>query len=86
MRRGWSHADFIKYGTPYVQDARIAHYDAQTGELLAKITNKGEQGATATTPDCRLLAELRATMQTLVATQTKKWDYMFLKLDKALKE
>ena len=86
VRRRWSHADFMKYGTPYVQDARIASYDAKTGELLAKITNQGEQGASATTPDCNLLTELRIAMQTLVETQTKKWDYMFMKLDKALKE
>lgn len=85
-KRGWSHADFIKYGTPFVQDPQIAEYDAKAGELLAKITNQGEQGAAAATPDCKLLAELRGTMQALVASQTSKWDYMFAKLDKALQE
>lgn len=85
-KRGWSQAEFIKQGTPFVQDDQIADFDSQTGELLAKITDKGELGASAATPDCKLLGELRATMQALIDTQGRKWDYMFNKIDKALKE
>lgn len=85
-KRNWSHAEFIKLGTPYVQDDQIADYDAKSNDLLASIADKGERGASAATPDCKLLDELRGTMKTLVATQVAKWDYMYAKLDRALKE
>lgn len=85
-KRGWSSADFIKLGTPYVQDEKITEFDTKSNELLARIADKGEQGAAAATPDCTLLDELRGIMTILVETQMAKWDYMYAKLDRALKE
>ena len=65
---------------PFVQDDKIAEFDLTSGELLDRINSAGEAGG-AKIPDCKLLADLRATMQRLVATQTAKWTYMFGKLD-----
>lgn len=85
-KRNWSSADFIKLGTPYVQDEKITEFDTESNELLASIADKGEQGAAAATPDCKLLDELRGIMKVLVETQMAKWDYMYAKLARALKE
>ncbi len=85
-KRRWSHAEFIKQGTSLVQNERISQFNEKIGELLAKITSKGEQGAAAPKPDCKLLLELQGTMKSLVQVQTKKWDFMFRQLDKALKQ
>lgn len=84
-KRGWSTERFMAEAAPFVQDDRIAEFDQTSGELLNKINSAGEASGAAV-PDCALLADLRATMQQLVATQTAKWSYMFQKLDAALKK
>ena len=83
-KRGWSTEQFLTEAAVYVQDDRIANLDTRSGELLSRLNTMGEVGASSTTPDCKLLTELRATMKALVDTQTEKWTYMFTKLDKAL--
>lgn len=85
-KRGWSQDQFMAEASTYVQDDRIAEFDQTSGELLAKLNSMGETGSSAAAPDCRLLQELRATMKALVDTQTRKWAYMFQKLDVALKQ
>ena len=44
----------------------------------------GQEGATAATPDCAVLLELRACMKVLVDTQSAKWSYMFEKIETEL--
>lgn len=83
-KRGWSHDQFLKEATPFVRDDKIAVYDRESEQLLTDISSDGQEGADAPTPDCTLLADLRARMQVLLETQTAKWTYMFQKLDAAL--
>ena len=83
-KRHWAHEQFIKEAAPFVADDKIAAYDQQSNALLEKIASGGEAGAAAATPDCSVLESLRASMKTLVDTQTAKWTYMNDKLDAEL--
>lgn len=83
-KRGWSHDQFMKEAAPFVLDDKIAEYDQTSTDLLAEISTLGQEGAEASTPDCKLLEELRSRMATLVGSQTAKWTYMFGKLDAEL--
>lgn len=85
-KRGWSHDQFMKEAAPFVRDEKTAVFDQSTDELLSAISTMGQEGASADTPDCALLLELRARMKTLVETQTTKWTYMFDKLETELKK
>ncbi len=83
-KRGWPHDVFLKEAAPFVRDEKIAELDQSTDELLTAISKLGDEGATAASPDCALLLELRARMTLLVETQTAKWAYMFGKIDTEL--
>lgn len=83
-KRGWPHDVFLKEAAPFVRDEKIAELDQSTDELLTAISKLGDEGATAASPDCALLLELRARMTLLVETQTAKWTYMFGKIDTEL--
>ena len=58
----------------------------KSAELLARITDAGQAGASGGAPDCTLLVGLRASMAALVETQKAKWAYMFDKIDKELRK
>lgn len=83
-KRNWSHDQFMAEAAPFVQDDSITEFDNRAGEHLDRINSMSSAGSSARTPDCRLLAELRANMKALVETQTAKWAYMFKKLDAEL--
>lgn len=83
-KRGWPHEQFLREAAPFVTDDKISDYDQQSNALLDKIASGGEAGAAAATPDCAVLDALRASMKTLVDTQTTKWSYMNAKLDAEL--
>ncbi|MBL8565739.1 MAG: hypothetical protein JNM89_08490 [Hyphomicrobiaceae bacterium] len=83
-KRAWSHDEFMKQAAPFVADEKIAEFDQASTDLLTEISTMGQEGADAATPDCALLAELRARMNKLVETQTSKWSYMFGKIDAEL--
>ncbi len=83
-KRGWAHDVFLKEAAPFVRDEKIAEFDQSTDELLTAISTLGQEGASAATPDCAVLLELRARMSLLVDTQTAKWSYMFGKIDTEL--
>lgn len=83
-RRGWTQDEFVKEAAPFVKDSEIEVYDQKSNELLAKISSMGQEGSTAKTPDCALLAELHGHMSALVEAQTAKWAYMFGKLEMEL--
>ena len=83
-KRGWPHEKFIKEAAPFVADDKITDYDQRSNGLLEKIAMGGEVGAAADSPDCAVLDSLRASMKTLIDTQTAKWVYMNGKLDAEL--
>ena len=83
-KRGWAHEQFLKEAAPFVADDKINAYDQQSNALLEKIAEGGGAGAAAAMPDCTVLDGLRASMKTLVETQTAKWSYMNTKLDAEL--
>jgi hypothetical protein len=83
-KRGWSHEQFLKEAAPFVADDKITAYDAQSNALLEIIATGGEAGAAAATPDCAVLASLRASMKALVDAQTAKWGYMAGKIEAEL--
>jgi hypothetical protein len=79
-KRGWSNDEFMTKAAPFVKDDTIDVYNDKTNALLNDISGRGQDGATATSPDCALLLELRAKLKVLVETQTEKWSYMLGKL------
>ena len=83
-KRGWSHDQFLKEAAPLVRDDEIAAYERTTEELLDTISNLGQEGSAAKSPDCGMLVQLQEHMKRLVATQTAKWDYMFAKVETEL--
>lgn len=83
-KRGWSDDQFLKEAAPFVQDDKIAVFDEESNKLLVSISTMGTEGASASVPDCAMLAELRGLMKVLIETQAEKWTYMFQKLDAEL--
>lgn len=79
-KRGWSHDQFMKEAAPFVRDEKIEVFDKSTDTLLSAISALGQEGASAASPDCALLLQLRARMKSLVETQAEKWAYMFDKI------
>jgi hypothetical protein len=81
-KRGWGHEQFLAEGAKFVRDEKITEYDDKSEQLLARINSAGDGGGK--TPDCALLATLKANMAALVETQNAKWSHMFGKLDAEL--
>jgi hypothetical protein len=71
---------------PLVRDDKIAGFDQKSEDLLLRITSGGQSGAADGPPDCKLVAELRAVMQSLLETQKAKWAYMFEKIEAELRK
>ncbi len=84
LKRNWNQNEFMEKAAPFVRDDKTAVYDKSTDELLSAISSMGREGASAESPDCAILLELRARMNVLVDTQTAKWKYMFDKLNAEL--
>jgi hypothetical protein len=84
-KRGWSDERFLKEAEPLVRDEKIAAYDQQSQDLLARITS-GSQTPAGETPDCGLLTSLHSTMRLLVETQKAKWAYMFERIEDELRK
>lgn len=78
-KRGWSNDQLIKEGAAFVRDDKIAAFDDQSEQLLLKINTQGGDSA-----DCKVLADLKLSMQRLVEAQQAKWKYMFEKIDAEL--
>ena len=83
-KRAWTNDQFLKEAAPFVKDEQIAVFDDKSNELLASISTMGQEGANASEPNCKMLADLRSMMSLLVETQVAKWTYMFQKLDAEL--
>ena len=85
-KRGWSDDQFVKEAEPLVRDDKIAGFDQKSEDLLLRITSGGQSGAADGPPDCKLVAELRAVMQSLLETQKAKWAYMFERIEAELRK
>jgi hypothetical protein len=83
-KRAWNNDQFLKEAAPFVKDEQITVFDDKSNELLASISSMGQEGANASEPNCKMLADLRSLMGVLVETQGAKWTYMFQKLDTEL--
>ena len=83
-KRGWTHEQFLTEAAPFVRDDKIEAFDLSTEGLLSSIASMGQEGASAKSPDCAVLLELRARMRVLVETQTARWAYMFEKIETEL--
>jgi hypothetical protein len=85
-KRGWSDDQLVREAEPLVRDDKIAGFDEKSEELLLRITSGGQAGAADSAPNCKLLAELRLVMGSLVETQKAKWAYMFEKIEAELRK
>jgi hypothetical protein len=97
-RSGWTDGDYAVQARPFVQDERIAAFDADNKALLARVpqlgggqTNQAVAGAASlpgggADPRCAMLTELRGLIAKLVENTQAKWRYMAGKLDSALEE
>jgi hypothetical protein len=83
-KRGWSHDQFLKEGTPFVRDDKIVEFDTKSTQYLTRLNMDASTGAETAKPDCALLARLKESLAALVATQNEKWRYMIGKVDAAL--
>lgn len=98
LRGNWSDADYVAKATPFVQDERIAAFDANGKALLAKVELLGQPGqvvvtASVATPlgmldretarRCAMLEDLQALMAQVVDNTGAKWQYMHDKIDAA---
>lgn len=83
-QRGWSDDQFMAEAAPFVKDERTIELDEQTADLLGRIASLGQEGSTASVPDCTMLDELRGLMSQLVDAQVAKWGHMFEKLEAEL--
>jgi hypothetical protein len=80
-KRGWSDDQLLKEAEPLVRDEKIAGFDQKSQDYLDRITSGGQTASTGASPDCKLVAELRAVMGSLVETQKAKWAYMFERIE-----
>ena len=83
-KRQWSYDQFVKEAAPLVADATIADFDTRSADYLNQINTMSGEASAEAVPDCKLLDTLRSLMTALVDTQTKKWTYMFSRVDSEL--
>lgn len=81
--RGWPDATFEEQAYAALQDERIAAFDAQANDLLARLDQLGTVVPDGE-PDCAKLEELTATSLELQATVKAKTAYSLAKLDQML--
>lgn len=81
--KGWPDAGFEEKAYETLQDERIAGFDAQANELLAKIDALGTVTSSADA-ECSKLDELTAASLELQATVKAKAEYSLSKLDQML--
>lgn len=82
-RRGWSDSTAIDKAFEAVHDERIAAFDNQANDLLAKIDTLGTVGP-GEQPDCAKLQDLTASSLELQATVKAKTAYTLAKIDQML--
>ena len=81
----WSDADYAVNAKTYVQDEKIAAFDAKGKALLEKVQALGGGDSLTDDKRCAMLGDLKGLLADVVKNTREKWDYMFAKLSGALK-
>jgi hypothetical protein len=84
-KRGWSDAEYEEKAFMALQDKKIAAFDEQSNDLLARIDTLGAL-VPQSEADCAKIAELTAASLELQATMRAKTAYMTQRLDALLNE
>jgi hypothetical protein len=83
-KRGWTLDQLTREGVELVRDQTITDFDQRSSELLERISGTSGVDRDGKTPDCRVLAEIRGHLRTLIETQRAKWAYMLEKVEREL--
>jgi len=79
----WPEAEYIAKATPFVKDDITASLDAANQALLAKVQSLEAANASTEAGRCAMLADLKASMEKVVANTTAKWEHMLDKVTRA---
>jgi hypothetical protein len=81
----WDDAEYATKAKPYVQDEKITGFDGKGRALLEKVQALGGGDSLTEEKRCVMLSELKGLLADVVKNTHAKWDYMFAKLNGALK-
>jgi hypothetical protein len=79
----WSEADYLVKATPLVKDETTAALDTANETLLVKVQSLEAADSTSEAGRCTMLAELKISMEKVVANTAAKWDHILSKLAQA---
>jgi hypothetical protein len=79
----WPEAEYVAKATPFVKDETTTSLDAANQTLLAKVQSLEAANAATETGRCAMLAELKASMEKVVANTAAKWEHMIGKVARA---
>jgi hypothetical protein len=79
----WPEAEYVARATPFVKDETTASLDAANQALLAKVQSLEAASAATESGRCAMLAELKASMEKVVANTAAKWEHMIGKVASA---
>ena len=85
-KRGWSDDQFLRRRSRWCATRRLPASTRSRRSFCCASPAAARSGAADSAPDCKLLAELRAVMGSLVETQKAKWAYMFEKIEAELRK
>jgi hypothetical protein len=80
---GWNDADYAAKATPYVKDETTDALDATNQALLAKVQSVEAANASTEAGRCAMLAEVKLSMEKVVANTAAKWQHMLSKVAQA---
>jgi hypothetical protein len=79
----WPEAEFVAKATPFVKDETTISLDAANQALLAKVQSLEAANAATESGRCAMLAELKASMEKIVANTAARWEHMIGKVARA---
>jgi hypothetical protein len=79
----WPESEYLTRATPFVKDETTASFDAANQALLAKVQSLEAASAATESGRCAMLAELKASMEKVVANTAAKWEHMIGKVARA---
>jgi hypothetical protein len=79
----WPEAEYLARATPFVKDETTASLDTANQVLLAKVQSLEAASAATESGRCAMLAELKASMEKVVANTAAKWEHMIGKVASA---
>jgi hypothetical protein len=84
-QEAWDDANYAVKAKTYVQDEKIAAFDASGKALLEKVKALGGGDSLTEEQRCVMLEQLKGLLAEVVTNTREKWSYMFDKLNGALK-